>query len=139
MANAIVTNYHCCQECGQWMKKDHRTIQRHLNEMHKEKGKGMFVCPICIKPFTRFWTLSRHSRTIHNVTHLDLTSTLPVLVTKPTTSKIAQYWPLNYKPRSVIFRVLYGNNSPYPSCLQLAANHPLRTVALNHPSAPSRT
>lgn len=130
MANAIVANLHCCKECGTWMKKDHRTIIRHLNEAHKDTGKGMFVCPICVKPFTRQWTLSRHSLSIHKFKINTSNSITPSLIRHQHKKNCKSIWSKNYQPLSVTFRVLYGNNSPYPSCLQPSVTHPPRTVAL---------
>lgn len=131
MANAIVAHLHFCKECGTWMKRDHQTILHHLNEAHKNNGKGMFICPICIKPFSRFWTLSRHTRTIHNVILQDSASFLPTLIPNQKTTKASRLWPTHYKPPSVTLRIFYGNNSPYPSCLQPSVFHRPRIVTLD--------
>lgn len=136
MANISLLNLSCCHVCGEWMRKDNDLMLQHLNTEHRSHGKGMFSCPFCIKLFSRKWTLNRHITSIHGKTP-PTTSTYSFITTKNLKKKsTSNHWPTNYTPHSVSFRVLYANNSPYPSCSQVAANHPPRTLLLhqNYPS-----
>lgn len=137
MANQAVINFHCCPECGEWMRKSNETILQHLNEKHKASGIGKFHCPICIKPFARKWTVSRHIRSIHQQTPSNIST--PTLSTYKRPQKAPNQWPSLYAPDGVSIRVLFGNNSPYPSCLQISTKHPPKFVCLNRSKTPSRT
>lgn len=129
MANASVLNFHYCHECGDWTKNENEAILRHIELCHKSEGKGMFICPVCIKPYSRKWTLSRHVKTIHHRTDICLPS--PSLVRKNNNPPPSHpIWPSDFNPSSINIRVLYGNNSPYPSCFQVSASHPPRTLTL---------
>lgn len=139
MANISLLNLSCCHVCGEWMRKDNDLMLQHLNTEHRTTGRGMFICPFCIKPYTRKWTLDRHVITIHQKPAPAMSK---ITVRKPNDSKITKrkkpyYWPNHFTPTSVQFRVIYANNSPYPSCSQAAVNHPPRTLPLrqNSPSS----
>lgn len=136
MANQAVINFHCCPQCGEWMRKSNETILRHLNEKHKASGSGKFHCPICIKPFARKWTVSRHILSVHNQPLPIIPA--PSLSTHSGPRNIHHYWPPHYSPNQVFIRTLYGNNSPYPSCLQMSTKHRPRLIHLNHNPTPSR-
>lgn len=131
MANASIMNFFCCDTCGEWMTKENETILRHFNQKHKSEGRGKFPCAFCTKNFTRKWTLSRHIVNIHK--HQPLS--LPGLIYVPnstviSTKKYKKYWPTGFHPLSIQICILYGNNSPYPSCLQPSVNHPPRQLTL---------
>lgn len=141
MANALVQNIHYCIHCGDWMKKDARTIQKHLNTVHKDKGKGKFLCPICQKSFTRKWSTIRHIKSVHESTPDFTRISLPSLVPHRHGLKTLHQpyrWPNDYNPRQISICVLYGNNSPYPSMLQTSSLHPPRTVHLPRRISPSQ-
>lgn len=139
MANASLFNLSCCHVCGEWMRKDDDLMLLHLNTHHRPKGKGMFSCPFCIKLYTRKWTLDRHVINIHK--RIPPTQSIKTFTESTTLStgkkRNIHYWPTTYTPNSVQFRVLFANNSPYPSCSQAAVNHPPRTLLLQPNPQPS--
>lgn len=132
MANKSVINLYNCHRCKVWMKREETTILQHFNECHQDEGQGRSLCPICLKPFARKWTVHHHIQQVHDRLFRGELR-LPTLVKKPQIMKKSRkplLWPAPFRPSAVTIRILYANNSPYPSNLQMSTSHPPRTVSL---------
>lgn len=130
MANIMVLKAHHCTVCGVWVKNENQSFLRHYKEEHSSEGKGMFECPICLKNYSRKWTLTRHLTSSHPRIHTTLPAPSFVpnsCLTKPVSTS---HWPMDFYPSQIHIRVFYGNNSPYPSCFQKSVLHPPRTLVL---------
>lgn len=131
MANKSVINLYNCNLCKVWMKRDETVILQHFNDYHQDAGQGRSSCPLCQKTFSRKWTVRRHIQRIHKKIIYGELPPPTLTIPRPNRRKtLANLWPNSYKPSSIIIRVLYANNSPYPSNLQKSTSHPPRTVSL---------